>query len=50
MRTETEKKPYTPPKLIVYGGVEAITQGGSQGQNLDAGFPVGTPFNGLTFS
>lgn len=44
------KKPYVPPRLVVHGEVKAITQGSSTGGFLDANFPVGTPFNELTFS
>jgi hypothetical protein len=50
METEITKKVYTTPRLVVYGSVEAITQGGSDGDNLDQGFPVATKKSDLTFS
>ena len=46
----TEKKEYIAPELIVFGTVEALTQGQSTGTSLDAAFPAGTPFSSLTFS
>jgi hypothetical protein len=44
------KKSYAQPKLTAYGNVEVLTQGASAGNQLDADFPTGTPFNDLTFS
>lgn len=49
-RRHAEKKPYTPPKLIVHGDVEAITKWTGDMVALDAERPAGTPFNDLTFS
>lgn len=43
-------KTYTRPTLRVQGNLEALTQGSSTGNMLDAAFPVGTPFSQLTFS
>jgi hypothetical protein len=47
---EPQKKVYTAPTLIVYGGVEVITQGNSTGNFTDAAFPAHTAFKDLTFS
>jgi hypothetical protein len=47
---KTEKKAYSQPKVTVYGDVEVITKGGSSGTVIDQTFPIGTPFNQLTFS
>ncbi|MBW4612038.1 MAG: hypothetical protein KME21_01905 [Desmonostoc vinosum HA7617-LM4] len=44
------KKPYTQPKLTIYGEVEVLTQGNSDGADLDKDFPTGTPKSNLTFS
>ena len=44
------KKNYTKPELIVHGDVEVLTKGGTNGDNLDATFPSGTPRGELTFS
>lgn len=43
-------KTYNRPVLRVQGKLEAMTRGMSDGSNLDATFPVGTPKNELTFS
>ena len=50
MDMRSEKKPYTAPRLTVYGDVKAITQGSSTGSYLDAAFPQGTFFQDITFS
>jgi hypothetical protein len=34
---QVKKKPYTPPRLIVYGNVRAITQQGGPDRNKDGG-------------
>lgn len=47
---EPEKKPYSPPQLVVHGDVEVITLGQHCGNVLDRGFPAGTPFSNLTCS
>jgi hypothetical protein len=47
---EPQKKVYTTPTLIIYGGVEVITQGAKRGGFLDQGFTAGTPVGDLTFS
>lgn len=39
---ETQKKPYTPPELTVYGNIGELTQGLSNGNQMDAPFPVHT--------
>jgi hypothetical protein len=44
------KKRYTSPTLIEFGDVTRITQGSATGTALDRDFPVGTPFEDLTFS
>jgi hypothetical protein len=44
------KEPYKKPKLVVHGDVKAITQGGANGEFLDADFPRFTPKGDLTFS
>ncbi|MBW4612037.1 MAG: hypothetical protein KME21_01900 [Desmonostoc vinosum HA7617-LM4] len=46
----SNKKPYAQPKLNVYGEVEVLTKGHSDGENLDKDFPTGTPRGELTFS
>lgn len=46
---KTEKKPYTAPRIVVLGDIEAITLGGSDGDFLDSSFPAGTPRKNLTF-
>ncbi len=46
----TEKKAYTPPRILVLGDIEAITLGSSDGDLTDAAFPVNTPRRQLTFS
>ena len=43
-------KIYTRPVLRLQGQLEAMTHGMSDGSNLDATFPIGTPKNELTFS
>ena len=47
---EPQKKVYTTPTFVIYGGVEAITQGNSSGNFTDSAFPVHTAFKDLTFS
>ena len=47
---QTEKKVWSVPKLIVHGRIEEITQGFSDGESLDATFPIHTPKRDLTFS
>lgn len=44
------KLTYTPPTLTDLGTVRELTLGQSTGERLDATFPVGTPFDALTFS
>ena len=44
------KKTYQAPTLRAHGSIEKLTQGGSNGNSLDATFPSGTPFSELTFS
>jgi hypothetical protein len=44
------KKPYTAPRIIVLGDIEAITLGNSDGDFTDAAFPANTPKRDLTFS
>lgn len=46
----TVKTPYEAPAMTSLGSFETLTQGGSSGSQLDATFPVGTPFTNLTFS
>jgi hypothetical protein len=48
--TVRNKEPYKKPKLVVHGDVKAITQGGANGEFLDADFPRFTPKGDLTFS
>lgn len=43
-------KLYTRPTLRVQGKLEALTQGASNGNALDAAFPTHTPKGDLTFS
>ncbi|MBW4615330.1 MAG: hypothetical protein KME21_19055 [Desmonostoc vinosum HA7617-LM4] len=43
-------KPYTQPKLTVFGDVQVLTQGLKDGSALDKDFPTGTPKGKLTFS
>jgi hypothetical protein len=50
MDVRSEKKPYTTPKVTVYGDVKAITQQSTDGQYLDQSFPAGTDRGSLTFS
>lgn len=44
------KRAYSSPKLAVYGNVENITKGSSNGDFLDQDFPNNTPGDELTFS
>ena len=44
------KKTYEAPKFEKLGSFEAMTKGSSDGNLLDASFPVDTPKNLLTFS
>lgn len=46
----TEKKPYTAPRIVVLGDIEAITLGTQGGDFTDAAFPTQTPRRDLTFS
>lgn len=46
----TEKTAYEAPAMTALGSFEALTQGASSGNLLDATFPTGTPFGDLTFS
>lgn len=41
---------YEAPAFTVLGTVAELTQGGQNGDDLDATFPVGTPRGDLTFS
>jgi hypothetical protein len=50
MKTPNQKKPYQAPKVSDVGTVVERTLGGDTGNFLDDTFPVGTPFNELTFS
>jgi hypothetical protein len=50
MENTSEKLEYETPSLTAHGSIDTITQGASAGSVLDADFPVGTPFGGLTFS
>ncbi len=50
MEQNVENHEYEAPSLTVHGSIEAITQGSSSGNFLDATFPTGTPFGELTFS
>lgn len=45
-----EKKTYEAPQLALVGSLEAVTQGKSTGNRLDASFPTNTPAGSLTFS
>lgn len=50
MQTETHKKYYEQPSLIVYGSVQAITREATQNFTVfDADFPAGTSKGDLTF-
>lgn len=44
------KQTYEAPKLTAVGSLEALTQGGKEGNKLDASFPTNTPSGQLTFS
>ena len=44
------KKTYEMPKLEQLGSFEAMTQAATDGNNLDATFPITTPRGELTFS
>ncbi len=46
----TERKPYTAPRTIVLGDIEAITLGTQIGDFTDAAFPTQTPRRLLSFS
>ena len=46
----TEKTVYETPAMTSLGSFETLTQGGTGRTQLDANFPVGTPFGDLTFS
>jgi hypothetical protein len=48
--TNTEKKVYTAPRIVVLGDIETITLGSSTGDFTDAAFPINTPFRNITFS
>jgi hypothetical protein len=41
---------YIAPAVEVVGSVRGLTQGTSNGNNLDSTFPTGTPRGDLTFS
>lgn len=43
--TNTMKKSYQTPQLIVHGTVAQITQATTVGTKLDKTYPVGTPVN-----
>jgi hypothetical protein len=47
---KTQKKPYTAPRIVVLGDIEAITLGSQDGDFTDAAFPANTPRRDLTFS
>jgi hypothetical protein len=42
--------PYETPKITDFGDLVALTAGQKNGNSLDAGFPVHTPKDELTFS
>lgn len=44
------KSVYERPSLAKVGSIEEVTQAASSGGQLDASFPVTTPFADLTFS
>ena len=44
-----KKKPYTTPRIVVLGDIEAITLGAAHGSLIDVPFPVGPPRRDLTF-
>lgn len=44
------KRIFSAPSLTDLGSVAALTQGGADGQFLDATFPTNTPRGELTFS
>lgn len=44
------KVTYEQPKIEELGSFEKLTQGGMDGNFLDATFPAGTPKGDLTFS
>ncbi len=50
MNQNITKKTFSAPVLTKYGKFEELTQGGSDGQRLDANFPNTTPRGELTFS
>jgi len=45
-----ESAKYAAPTVSDYGDLVELTAGLSKGSQLDATFPVGTPFSSLTFS
>jgi hypothetical protein len=48
--TSSNPTQYQAPQLRVHGSLEALTQGNSTGNYIDATFPGGTPVSQLTFS
>lgn len=50
MDIETDAPTYEAPTVVDYGSLRELTAGQSQGTNLDASFPINTPFKDLTFS
>ena len=50
MSETAEKKAYEAPRLNEVGSLRDLTRGSSDGNSLDASFPVNTPKRNLTFS
>ncbi|RZI61445.1 MAG: lasso RiPP family leader peptide-containing protein [Zymomonas sp.] len=50
MTVSKTKTAYEAPALRAHGSIEKLTQGGVNGNFLDAMFPAGTPRGDLTFS
>jgi hypothetical protein len=49
-KVKPEVVEYEKPRVVDYGDLVELTAGQSSGSALDASFPVGTPFDDLTFS
>jgi hypothetical protein len=45
-----QKRAYEAPQLVVEGNIRELTLGNKTGTQLDASFPIHTPFKNLTFS
>jgi hypothetical protein len=50
MSETAEKKAYEAPRLNAVGSLRDLTRGSSDGESLDAAFPIHTPKRNLTFS